>query len=1139
MQKISIKPKVIDQTATNNNISSISSLNKPVYNIYHFLEENRVEKGEIYTHASMDSPKGTFYIPNQHLDTFYTLYEKAVFDNYNLHIIEKHSSIGPIIIDLDFRYNINIDNRLHTFEHLIQIISIYNTEITELFDIDKNDPRMVSFIFERKAPYKSVGYTKDGIHIMYPFIISSPTEQYYIRENILKKIGKILEDLPLENPIADIVDRSIIEKNGWLMFGSTKPKCEPYNLSYIMNGENENIAIDKYNFDTKDLARFFSIRNKREIDVIPIRDEKKDNIVKINVKNTNLMKKKLTNKRFISEDDMKRISRLVEVLKQERADSYSDWITVGWILHNIDPESNELLDIWINFSKRSSKFKEGECEKLWVQMRNEGYTEGTLRHFARIDNLEKYNEIIAEDINKYIDISLSQTNYDIAKVLHAMYKYNFIYSNNTWYMFMNHRWEEINDAIYLRQKISTDLCDKYRNMIIHYNKSVSSGEIDDDDKEKIIEKLKELQAITRKLKTTSFKDNIIKECKELFINKDFINKLDANPYIIGFENGVYDLKNLEFRDGIPDDYISLTTGINKIDFDPMNENWKDLKNFIDTIFPPQDIRDYFLKFLSTCLQGVNAEEKFRIWTGQGCHSFDTPILMSDCTNKMVQDIRIGDKLMGDDGTERTVLNLKRGKARMYNIIYDDNEFTVNGDHVLCLRFANIRESESNSDKFFNVYKDNKNIYIIQWITKDNIINSVRCRKEVILNKWIEKLMQDDNVYKNDDVIEITVDNYINNGFADFGKLRLYINNIGYERERVKNIINEIDKNNRLLTREEQRLLNLNGYQFREDIFENRTDLVGDSWNALYYDFIVQAMDDDHYYGFEIDQNNRYMMGNLIVTHNSNGKSKIEELFVSAFGEYTIKFPITLLTGKRAQSNSATPEIAQSKGKRFGYFEEPGQNEKINAGLLKEFTGGDKLKARALHKEPIEFKPQFKLVLLCNDLPEVPPNDSGTWRRMEVIEFKSRFCDNPKEENEFPIDKYLSDKLKNWKELFMALLIDVYYKDYKKSGLFVPDEIIKYTKEYQKACDMYIEFFNEYIEETNDKKDTVDIGNLYELFKPWYTDYMNTNKVINRGEFKKNLIKRYGKIKIVNGKDLNCCKIKKLEEDNNEIELSNV
>ena len=44
--------------------------------------------------------------------------------------------------------------------------------------------------------------------------------------------------------------------------------------------------------------------------------------------------------------------------------------------------------------------------------------------------------------------------------------------------------------------------------------------------------------------------------------------------------------------------------------------------------------------------------------------------------------------------------------------------------------------------------------------------------------------------------------------------------------------------------------------------------------------------------------------------------------------------------------------------------------------MKEFTGGDKVYARGLHKDPIEFKPQWKLALLCNDIPEVPPHDSG-------------------------------------------------------------------------------------------------------------------------------------------------------------------
>jgi hypothetical protein len=52
-------------------------------------------------------------------------------------------------------------------------------------------------------------------------------------------------------------------------------------------------------------------------------------------------------------------------LDLKRADNYTDWIQLGWALHNIDPNSKDLLDIWIDFSKNSSKFKEGACEDLW------------------------------------------------------------------------------------------------------------------------------------------------------------------------------------------------------------------------------------------------------------------------------------------------------------------------------------------------------------------------------------------------------------------------------------------------------------------------------------------------------------------------------------------------------------------------------------------------------------------------------------------------------------------------------------------------------------------------------------------------------------------------------------------------------
>ena len=247
---------------------------------------------------------------------------------------------------------------------------------------------------------------------------------------------------------------------------------------------------------------------------------------------------------------------------------------------------------------------------------------------------------------------------------------------------------------------------------------------------------------------------------------------------------------------------------------------------------------------------------------------------------------------------------------------------------------------------------------------------------------------------------------------------------------------------------------------------------------------------------------------------SNGKSKLHELFCMAFGEYCIKLPITLLVGKRAASNACTPEIVQAKGKRMGVFEEPNEGEKINAGLMKEFTGGDKIKGRGLHKDPIEFKPQFKLLLLCNDLPEVPPHDQGTWRRMEVTEFKSKFCENPKQENEFKIDKHLSEKMNNWRELFMGYLIDVHYKKYREQGMQVPKEITKYTTEYQKHCDIYVDFMKETVEEIKDDlEEIVNITDLHDEFKLWYADNFNNTKFPSKREFKKYLAKRYGKSRV--------------------------
>lgn len=68
-----------------------------------------------------------------------------------------------------------------------------------------------------------------------------------------------------------------------------------------------------------------------------------------------------------------------------------------------------------------------------------------------------------------------------------------------------------------------------------------------------------------------------------------------------------------------------------------------------------------------------------------CLGLGTKVLKYDGSVIAVQDIVIGDKLMGDDSTCRNVLSLARGNDAMYEVIPEYGEpYTVNSEHVLTL-----------------------------------------------------------------------------------------------------------------------------------------------------------------------------------------------------------------------------------------------------------------------------------------------------------------------------------------------------------------------------------------------------------------------------------------------------------------------
>jgi|APSaa5957512535_1039671.scaffolds.fasta_scaffold15849_2 P4 family phage/plasmid primase-like protien len=223
---------------------------------------------------------------------------------------------------------------------------------------------------------------------------------------------------------------------------------------------------------------------------------------------------------------------------------------------------------------------------------------------------------------------------------------------------------------------------------------------------------------------------------------------------------------------------------------------------------------------------------------------------------------------------------------------------------------------------------------------------------------------------------------------------------------------------------------------------------------------------------------------------SNGKSLTFSLVSEALGDYYISCPITIITRKRGAASNASPELARLKGPRCGVFQEPGLDEQLNIGIFKELSGNDRFMVRGLYKEPIEVKPQVKYWLTCNDLPEVPSDDGGTWRRIRVIDFSSKFIETPdsNNKNEFLLDDTLKTKISNWAPAFASYLIHLYTTTYDVEEKIPEPEAVKLsTNRYRKEQDVIREYFETNLQVSDNKKDIIKKRDLWTHFRLWYKE----------------------------------------------------
>lgn len=870
-------------------------------NLERFIKHHTVDKGQECTHTSIFNPSRAFYVPHDKLDEFYMLYDAAVSNRLLVTITEKPPKVCPLIIDLDMKFRKTDDSgyfapkRQYTTEHIRKIIQCYYDVLKEILE----EPPKRSFrciVLEKPSPRVEKNFVKDGVHMYFPYVwLDHWVQQKIVRPRVIEMITQqgIFENIGLVNTVEDIIDAAV-PRNNWLMLGSCKGGNDkfPYTISKIYDSKLTEISLEKclsYKQypESYGLARKLSIRHEGEPSVL-----KSDIMNRRNeIKKTQHQSKIVLKRPYeLIMEELRQASMVIDMLPDAVSDEYQTWMNVGYYLHNISQGLEEGLRIWRIFSMKSKKYKAGECDDKWKSMEVRNMKLSGLIQLVQKHNptgIQEYND---NRIDQKIKECIKCRETDIAALMYFLYGEQFKCADmekNIWYEFKNHRWQKTQSGIELRkkmrqkivnlfyrylQKITTEISEINNELGIMQENQGNDDDIhayQDQNAAKTRIK-KDIDKAIDKLNKHGFKNAVMKEAYEFFYDEKFIEKLDENPHLTVFNNGVYDSKNKVFRDGEPTDYCSKTTGIDFIHTLGKNDPLRiKLLSILRKSIPDKQLFEFFRQTSSDFIYGGNRHKIFLIWSG-----------------------------------------------------------------------------------------------------------------------------------------------------------------------------------------------------------------VGD-----------------------------------------NGKSIVADMLEQAFGDYFYTPPTELLTGKRGPSGGATPELIQLKGARVVCLSETGNSDVLNCGMMKKLTGGDPIYARGLFKDPVKIKPQFKVLLHCNQVPNVNADDKASWNRIRLQPWESRFVRNddpelPETEAEqykkriFPKDTTLKNYIEKLAPVLMRILIE-WFEEFGDNDLYEPDKVMYATHQYRQKNDYYAQFVEEKIEKTNVPEDILSDGDMYSIFKVWYKEFFPNRTIPTKIQLADAIYKKLG------------------------------
>jgi len=212
----------------------------------------------------------------------------------------------------------------------------------------------------------------------------------------------------------------------------------------------------------------------------------------------------------------------------------------------------------------------------------------------------------------------------------------------------------------------------------------------------------------------------------------------------------------------------------------------------------------------------------------------------------------------------------------------------------------------------------------------------------------------------------------------------------------------------------------------------------------------------------------------------NGKSTLIDAVTNVLGDYACTIQPQTFARRSTDGAAASPDIARLKGARLVNMPEPEKGLELNAALIKQMTGGDRITIRALYEAPTEMYSEFKPFINTNHLPRTSDDTIFTSGRVKVIPFERHFTET---EQDTGLKKAF--RTRNAKSAILNWLC-MGYRLILETGFAAPECVMQAVSEYRQEADVIGLFLSECtVEQDRCRTATPE---LYARYSRWAGEY---------------------------------------------------